>query len=270
MLVAPLWFCFLGSAAPAAELVLDGLVARITILPEPRSDIYVVVRPGGSGLPSVSVTQEGERTIVTSGVEVGACAQSGATMRVGLRDGRQVEMGEAPEIIVRAPRSFRVEGADSALIGRIERSEDLHIRQAGCAFWDIGEVVTLQADMSGGAHLTASGAATANLAAAAGAAVTIGPVANLVAEASAGGMIGVAAVNGAVEASASGGGRIEIGSGRATTFRAVASSGGRILHRGEIVNLHATAVAGGQIEVSQAESILSRSVSAGGQVIVGD
>lgn len=259
------------AGARAAELVLEGLVARVTVLPEARSDFAVEVRPGSGSLPSVTISREGGRTLLTSGVEVGACTRVDGRMRVGLRDGSQAEMSEAPDVIIHAPRAFSLSGDNSGLIGQIGPAEDLDISQSGCAFWDVANVAgTLRAEMSGGARLTAGTSRSALLGASGGAAITTGAVADLVAEASGGGAIRVASVSGAAEATASGGGRIEIESGQGSTLRAHASGGGRIVHRGEVAALHATASAGGQIEVFQVENVVSRFVSAGGQVVVGN
>jgi hypothetical protein len=259
------------AAAGAAELVLDGLVARVTVMPEARSDFDVEVRPGTAHLPPVTVTREGGRAVVTGGVEVGACAEVGGRMRVGLRGGGEAELAEAPEVIVRAPRTFSVSGSDSGLIGEIGQTDELDIRQGGCGIWDVADVEgTLRAQFSGGARLTGDAAGAAQLGASGGGLVTIEAVADLVAEASGGGVIRVGTVRGDVEAIASGGGRIEIAGGEATTLRAEASGGGRVVHGGTVGALSATATGGGQIEVAEVESVISRSASGGGQVVVGD
>lgn len=264
--------CAVPSAgAQAAELVLDGLVAWVTVVPEARSDFAVEVRPGSGSLPPVTVTQDGGRAVLTSGVEVGACAQAHGSLQVGLRGGGRAEMSEAPRVIVHAPRTLSVSGTNSGVIGAIGPTADLYIRQVGCAFWDVADVAgMLQAEMSGGATLTAGAVGAALLQASAGGAVTTGPVADLVAEASSGGSVRVASAVGAVEASASAGGWIEIQGGQATTLRANASGGGSIEHDGRIAALSASASSGGRVEVTQTDNVVSRSVSGGGQVIVGN
>jgi len=260
-----------STGAQAAELVLDGLVAWVTVVPEARSDFAVEVQPGRGSLPPVTVTQDGGRAVLTNGVEVGACAQANGSLQVGLRGGGRAEMREAPRVIVHAPRTLRVSGTNSGLIGTIGPSADLDIRQVGCAFWDVADVAgMLQVEMSGGASLTAGAVGAALLRASAGGAITTGPVADLVAEASSGGSVRVASALGAVEASASAGGWIEIEGGQATTLRANASGGGRIEHDGRIAALSASASSGGRVEVSQTDDVISRSVSGGGQVIVGN
>jgi hypothetical protein len=255
----------------AAELVLDGLVARVTVIPEVRSDFAVEVRAGSGGLPDVSVSEEGGRALLTSGVEVGACVGSGDRMQVGLRDGTRAEMSDAPEVIIHAPLTFSVSGANSGLIGQIGPAEDLAITQSGCVFWDVADVAgRLRVNLSAGARLTAGASDSTLLGASAGAAISTGAVSDLVAEASAGGMIRVASASGSAEANAASGGSIEIKGGETTTLRAEASSGARIVHRGKVESLWADASVGGEVEVSEVENVVSRSVSIGGRVVVGD
>jgi hypothetical protein len=259
------------SGARAAELVLDALVARITIVPEVRADFAVEVQAGSERLPPVTVTQEGGRASLTNGVEVGACVGSGDHMRVGLRGGSQVEMSEAPEITIRAPRAFSVSGTESGLVGRIGPADDLRMTQSGCSRWDVAAVTdALHADFSAGARLAAEAGDTMVLRASAGAVIAAGAAHDLMAEASAGAEIHIESVSGSAEATVASGGRIEIEGGETAILRADASTGGQISHGGSVGALHATATIGAQIVVSEAESVASRSVSIGGQISVGD
>ena len=258
-------------AAEAKELLLDNLMASIVIIPERRSDFSFEMHPGRRNAPEVKVIRTGNRVVLTSDTEVTSCSEVNGDMFVGLSDGRSLEMVDAPLVTVRAPQTFYLRGRHSAVVGQIGRTENLDIRQGGCAIWDIDDVEgTLRADMSGGARATIGTARDARLTASGGGAVATEGVENLVAEASGGGRIRVSSVSSQARAEASGGGRIEVEGGHGQTLRANASGGGWIAYDGEVASLSASASGGGQVAVAAAQEVVSRSESGGGRVIVAD
>jgi hypothetical protein len=262
----------LGTAnVRAAELLLDGLVAHVEIIPEARSDFEVEVQRGDRNAPGVKINRDsGAKLTVTSGVQVGACASVDEHMRVGLRDGRVIDMADAAHVTIRAPETLTLRSFHSGLIGRMGPAANLDLTQGGCATWDVGRVEeSLVADVSGGARVTTAEAGSAELEASFGAVLTTGDVGDLTADASGGGVIRVASAT-SVRASASGGGRVEIEGGDGGALRAEASGGGRVLHRGHLATLRAKATGGGRIDVAGAEQIITHATSGGGQIQVSD
>ena len=258
-----------AGGAQAAELRLDGVVARVNIVPQARSDISVQVQPGRGGLP-VQVQRTGAGVTVRGGYTANNCRGDGENMRVRVRGQGEFHISDAPLITAYVPRSVAVTKRGGAVSGSIGPTQDLSISAGGCSRFVIGDVAgSLVAEQSGGAALQGGSARTAELEASGGGAISLRSVGRLDVEASGGGAVNVASVSGPVDAEGSGGGVVRIRAGRATPLRAEASGGGVVDFDGVAANLDAEASGGGVVRVASATGNVSRSASGGGHVSVG-
>ena len=259
----------LAGGAQAAELTLDGVVARVNIVPQARSDIQVQVQPGRAGLP-VTVQRTGQGVTVRGGYTANNCRSDGADMRVRVRGHGEYRIADAPTITAYVPRSVAVSKRGGAVLGSIGPTQDLTFEAGGCSRFTIADVAgTLELEQSGGASVQAGSARIANLEASGGGAISLRSAGRLDVEASGGGAVNVASVSGPVDAEGSGGGVVRIRAGRASPLKAEASGGGVVDFDGVAANLDAEASGGGVVRVAQATGSISRSSSGGGHVSVG-
>lgn len=261
----------LAGGAEAAELVLDGVVGRVEVVTENRSDIAVSVQPG-AGLPAPRVTRSGDRMVVEGGHEVRNCNSDEDGMTVALRDGRRiVDLAQGPVITVRAPRSVTIVSRKGAVLGRVGSAQDLQLTGGGCSSWSIGDVAgTLRLDQSGGANARAGNARVAHLSASGGGHIRAGAVSSLEADASGGGNIRVARVNGPADLGASGGAHVDVEQGRTALLKAHASGAGVIRYGGSAESLDASASGAAHVRVAQVTGqVIRRSASGMGSVEIG-
>lgn len=277
-------------AAAAQEVQMEGVVARVVVIPEARSNLEVNVQPGPAGLPPVRVRREGQRIVLEGGLDVNHCNTNNGVTTVRTRDGRRLQLQSAPLVTIRAPRSLTISTRRGAIQGQVGPMQDLSLSSGGCSNWRLGDVSgQLQLTQSGGARTVAGQARSARLRASGGGSIEVGPVGALdagasgggrlqigpvagplTADASGGGVIRVSSVSGPVSAEASGGGGVGIAGGRSGMLQASASGGGWVDHDGAAGGLSARASGGGRVEVATLNGpVRERSQSGGGRVIVG-
>jgi hypothetical protein len=278
-----------AGAAQAQDVVLDGVVARVVVIPENRADVAVDVQPGGAALP-VRVRREGARTVLEGGLEVNRCRGDGPGRTVRTRDGRQFSMSSAPLVTVRTPRNVSIETRRGAVQGEVGPMQNLSVSSGGCSTWRVADVAgNLQLRQGGGASAVAGRARTARLQASGGGSIQAGAVGELqagasgggslrvvsvagplTADASGGGVIRIDTVSGPITAEASGGGGVGVGGGRSGALQAHASGGGWVRHGGTAAGLSARASGGGSVRVAAVNGpVQQRATSGGGTVRIG-
>ena len=268
---------------------MDGVIARVVVIPENRADVAVNVHPGAAGLP-VQVRRVGSRTVLEGGQEVNRCRGEGPGRTVRTRGGRQIAMGAAPLITIRAPRNVVIETRKGAVQGEVGPAQNLSVSSGGCSSWRVADVAgDLQLRQGGGARAVAGRARRAQLSASGGGSIQAGAVGELragasgggnlrvasvagplTADSSGGGVIRIEAASGPVTAEASGGGGVGIAGGRSGLLQASASGGGWVTHGGVAAGLNARASGGGRVRVAAVNGpVQQRSASGGGVISIG-
>ena len=260
-----------AGGAQAADLLLQGVVGRVEVINEARSDIAVDVRPGSAAVPVPRVTRSGNRVVIDGGVDPRQCNNNRGVTTVTLRGGGEFNLDQAPVITVRAPRSLSIVSRNGAVQGRVGSAQDLALSSGGCSNWTVGDVAgTLRLDQSGGAQARAGGARIANLEASGGGFIRTGAVASLNADASGGGRIDVAQADGPTSLGASGGAHVTVGRGRTGLLRANASGAGHINYGGSAQSLDASASGAAHVRVAQVTGqVVRRHASGMGSVSIG-
>jgi hypothetical protein len=280
----------LAGAARAQEVQMDGVVARVVVIPESRANLEVTVQPGGAGFEPVRVRREGQRVVLEGGLDVNQCKTNNGGTTLRTRGGRRLQLSAAPLVTIRSPRSLAISTRRGAVEGQVGPMQNLSLSSGGCSRWRLADVSgQLQLTQSGGSRTVAGQARSARLQASGGGSIETGPVGSLDAgasgggrlqvgtvggplnaDASGGGVIRVASVSGAVTAEASGGGGVSIAGGRSGMLKASASGGGWVDHDGAASGLSARASGGGRVQVASLDGpVRERSESGGGRVIVG-
>jgi len=257
--------------APGASVVeLRDAVARVTVIPEDRSDVKVEFARTNPKLP-VQVRNEGGRTVVDGDLEhrIRSC-RNGEHPRVFVRGVGDVDAEEMPQIIIHAPRSVTVT-SNGAVFGSVGRAANLDLDDSGCSSWTL-------ADVAGEVRLHESGAGSIRMGSADRLDISLSGAANihvvrirqsLQARLSGAGHVNVGDIAGTVDAHVSGAGGVRMDSGHLSLLRASISGFGGIEFGGTADNLDAGVSGVGSIRVKQVTGNVSKHVSGIGHVNIG-
>lgn len=259
-----------AGAAQAASVEIKDAVARVTVIPENRSDIRVeVVRTNGK-LP-LQVRTQGGRTIVDGDLnhKIRNC-KGGDHPVVTVRGIGDIAWNDMPQVVIRTPRDVQVE-ADGAVFGSVGRSASLDLGNAGCGDWTVANVEgQLKLSQAGSGDARAGSSGTAKLRIAGSGDVATGPVRGALDVNIAGsGGVGVASIDGPVEVRMAGSGDVFIRGGRATTLDVAVAGSGDVDFRGVADSVKARIAGSGDVRVREVRGAVSKSVMGSGGVIVG-
>ena len=261
-----------AGAAQAATVEIREAVARVTVIPEARSDIKIeIIRPNGS-LP-LTIRTQGDRTILDGNLDrrIRSCRGSGTSSSVDVRGVGTVGWQDMPQLVIRTPRDARVE-ADGAVFGTIGRSASLSLDNAGCGDWSIanveGEARISQAG-SGDTRVGTSGSLRVRVAGSgdiAAAAVKDGLDASIAGSGSA----RITSASGPLDISIAGSGDVVIGGGAARDMKVSVAGSGDVDFRGTAASLRARIAGSGDVHVNAVSGAVSKTVMGSGAVRVGN
>lgn len=262
---------FAAGSAQAASILIRDAVARVTVIPEARSDIKVeVTRPNGS-FP-LSLRTVGDRTILDGNLDrrIRSCNGSGDSSSVTLRGGQTVGWQDMPQVVIRTPRDANV-SAEGAVFGTVGRAASLQLDNAGCGDWILANVegaARISQAGSGDTRMGSSGNLRVRVAGSgdiAAAAVKSGLDINIAGSGSA----RVTSASGPLEISVAGSGDVVIGGGAASEIKASIAGSGDIEFLGAASSLRARIAGSGDIRVGAVTGEVSKSVIGSGAVRVG-
>lgn len=148
----------------ATQLEVRDAAARLTIVPEDRTDIAVEVT-GGDGLPALQAALENDALVIDGELDgrFRSCNQSNDRWTIQLQGIGPTSLESAPRILVRAPRSLAVR-VSGAVDWRIGPSAALHLEHDGCGDVVVGDVEgRLQLDAAGNGEVRAGRAGSAEI-----------------------------------------------------------------------------------------------------------
>ena len=259
-----------AGSASAASVEFRDAVARVTVIPEARSDIKIEVLNPNPRLP-LQIRTEGDRTVVDGGLhrQIRDCSGRNEKSRVRVRDVGVIAWAERPQVIVHAPRDV-VLSSNGAVSGEIGRAASLDLDNSGCSDWTIG-------DMTGDVAIHESGAGSIRMGQADRLEVHVSGAASihatrvrqgLEARLSGAGGVKIDDFAGALRADVSGVGKVEVAGGRATSVRAQVSGVGGVEFDGQAESLDASISGMGGIRVKSVTGQVRKSVSGIGRVTV--
>src|SRR5438445_9089906 len=149
-----------GGAAAAPSVEVKDAVARVTVIPENRTDIKIDVIRANSQLP-LEVRSFAGRTIVDGrlGRRIRGCRGSGENVSVRVRRVGDVGWREMPEVVIHTPRDVDIDVGE-AVWGSVGRSASLKLGNAGCGDWTVGNVEGAMRISQAGSGNTRAGSAT--------------------------------------------------------------------------------------------------------------
>jgi hypothetical protein len=97
---------FAATAAQAAEVEIKDAVARVTVVPEDRSDVRVEIIAPNAKLP-LAVRTEGGRTVIDGGLwhRIRNCNGLASSARVRVRGVGEVTYAEMPQVVIHTPKA---------------------------------------------------------------------------------------------------------------------------------------------------------------------
>lgn len=249
------------------RVVVKNAVARVTVVPQDRADVQVVVKSHDPRL-TLTVQKKGDRTIVDGDLKwnrIRNCRGTHETASADVKGMGTIAWKDMPEVIIYTPRDVEV-GASGAVWGYIGRASSVDFSNAGCGDWTIanvaGELDISQAGSgdvlagdAGGLDLSVAGSGDTRLKAVTGKAdISIAGSGNVV----------MASLNGDLDVSIAGSGDVRIFGGKASKVDVSVAGSGDIRFAGEATRVDASFVGSGDLWVTKAGSVDKSAVGSGG------
>lgn len=260
-----------AGAAQAASVEVKDAVARVTVVPENRTDIKVEVIAPNARLP-LNVRTVGDRTIIDGDLErkIRNCNGSGERVSVEVRGVGSFSYAEMPQVVIHAPRNVDID-TGGAVFGAVGRSASLDLGNSGCGDWTIANVegaAKISQAGSGDTRMGTSGSLKVRVAGSgdvAAAEVKGGLAINIAGS----GSTHVKSVFGPLEVSVAGSGDVAIGGGRATTMKVSVAGSGDVDFRGTADSLKARIAGSGDVRAGAVKGEVSKSIMGSGSVRIG-
>jgi hypothetical protein len=259
-----------SAALSAPTIDIRGVAARVTIIPEARSDIGVTIAHADARLP-IRENRLGDHTYLTGDVsrQVHGCSVVGGHQVVSIWGRGDIPYDQLPQLVIRTPMDVRV-GAGEAVFGEIGRSSSVDFTNQGCGSWTIADVQgRLRLNQAGSGDVRAGSAGASDLSVVGSGDIVAGEIhGGLKAISSSSGNVTVAAVTGPVDARVAGAGSIVLTAGRVTAMTASIAGSGSVSFDGIADSLHATIAGSGDVSVAKVLGPVVRQVFGSGAVRV--
>ncbi len=258
-----------ASAAPGVDI--RYAAARVTVIPEARSDIQVFVSKGNDRLP-ITVTRQGDQVVVEGNLRGRpyGCHTVFGKPSVFVFGAGNFGIDALPQVVIHVPMDAHISAGD-AVWGSVGRTSSLDLRDSGCGDWTVAPVGgALNIAVAGSGDVRAEGAGWAQVRVSGSGDVSLGEVRGaLTTSISGSGDVTAASINGPLDAQVSGSGDVKIRGGQATTVRVrIAGSGDVTLH-GPADSLEASIAGSGDVTVGQVRGSVTKHISGSGDVNVG-
>lgn len=260
-----------AGAASAASVEVKDAVARVTVIPENRSDIKVEFLTSNPRLP-IEVRTFAGKTIVDGdlGHRIRGCRGSKDNVRVNVRGVGDIGWAEMPQVVIRTPRDAKVE-AGGAVFGSVGRSASLELGNAGCGDWTVANVEgRLHLSQAGSGDTRAGSAGEAKLRTAGSGDVWMGDVRGRTEiEIAGSGDVAMGQIAGPLEIRVAGSGDVKVAGGHATTMTVAIAGSGDVDFGGVADTLKARIAGSGDVHAREVKGQISKMVMGSGSVSVG-
>lgn len=276
VLTAGLGLALIASGAQAASprVQIKDAVARVTVIPEARSDVKVEVFSSNQQLP-LEIREQGGKVIVDGGLDrkIRSCdgdSEKGDASVQVVGVGR-IAYANMPQLVVRVPKDVDVE-AGGAVFGVVGKSESLKLSNAGCGDWTVANVRgDLRLNLAGSGDTWVGTAGSATLRVAGSGDVRTQAIAGpFDANIAGSGDVWAAAVNGGeVDVKIAGSGNVRIAAGQGGAMTASVAGSGDVVFEGAVQSLKARIAGSGDVRVKAVKGEVSKAVIGSGDVVVG-
>ena len=265
-----------ATGAGAASIEIKDAVARVTVIPEARSDVAVTIVKNYAHHPLQVSTGPDGRTIVDGGYRNGlfggisSCNSFGGRPIVHVRGVGSIGWDDMAQVVVHVPMEAKVAGG-GAVYGVVGRSSSLELSAAGCGDWTVADVGgrfalsnagsgDVHAGSAGLIHVSASGSGDVFTHAVSG-----GVEANIAGSSD----VRITSVSGPVKVRISGSGDLKMDSGHVSDLSASIAGSGDVTLHGVADTLTASIAGSGDVNVSHVNGAVKKAVVGSGDVNVG-
>lgn len=260
-----------GSAAAAPGVEIRQAVARVTIVPEARSDVAIEVIRANPRLP-LRIVRDGDRVVVDGGLgmRLRGCGSFLGRPRAHVWGVGDIAYGDMPQIVVHTPMEVRV-GASGAVFGTVGRAASVELSNSGCGDWTVADVASvLRVNVSGSGDIRTGAAGSADLHVAGSGDISVRRVdSGLSAATSGSGDIQTGLVNGPMRVRVAGSGNVRAHAGQVTDMDVSVAGSGDVSFGGVAQTLTANVAGSGDVTVSHVTGAVSKHVAGSGDVRVG-
>jgi hypothetical protein len=261
-----------GAARAAPSVEIKDAVARVTVIPENRSDVKVEMLSTNSDLP-IKVEVRGDRTIIDGGLRwnrIRDCRSHNGQVSVNVREVGDVTWEKMPQIAIRVPMNVDVE-AGGAVFGSIGRSDSVALGNAGCGDWQV-------ANVKGEMKVSVAGSGDTKVGTSGNARISIAGSGDVLAADVAGGAevnvagsgdVHLRSINGPLSVSVAGSGDVNVDEGSATDMRVNIAGSGDTSFGGTAATLKANIMGSGDVHVGAVTGDVHKAVMGSGDVVVG-
>ena len=260
-----------ADAASAASVEVKDAVARVTVIPEDRSDIKVEMITTNPSLP-VEVRSMGDRVIVDGrlGHRIRSCHSDNGRPRVHVAELGEIAWADMPQIVIRTPKDVHV-GAGGAVYGSVGKSSALDLSNAGCGDWIVANVagrMKLNVAGSGDTH-TGSAGETHMRIAGSGDVRSQAITGSLDVDLAGSGDVTAASVSGPIDVKVAGSGDVKVDGGHVPSLTVTIAGSGNVVLEGTADTLKARIAGSGDVKVKQVTGTVSKMVLGSGSVTIG-
>jgi hypothetical protein len=272
MIAATAAVALAAGAAGAASVEVKDAVARVTVIPENRSDIKIEVIRANPQLP-LEVRSFAGRTILDGrlGRRIRDCHGSGENVAVRVRGVGDVAWRDMPQVVIRTPRDVDLD-AGGAVWGAVGRSTSLKLGNAGCGDWTVANVEgAMRISQAGSGDTRTGSSGPANVRVAGSGDTVVGDVrGGLDVDIAGSGDVAVASIAGPLDVHVAGSGDVKVAAGRATTMTVSVAGSGDVDFRGTADSLKARIAGSGDVHAREVRGQVSKTVMGSGGVTVGN
>ena len=263
--------CPAADAAAAPSVEIRQAAVRVVVLPEPRSDVKVVVLQPNPRLP-LRIWRSGERSLISGELDgrIRGCQTRDGEPSVVIEGLGETPLTALPYVAIHTPLEVRV-SAGGAVWGEVGRSAALLFSNTGCGDWVIANVRGhLRLSLAGSGRGRAGDAGYSELLSDGSGAISARRIlAGVVAMSTGSGDIDIAEVDGPFTARVAGSGAVRAAGGHATRMSATIAGSGGVTLDGLAESLDASIIGSGDVRVGRVAGAVKRSVIGSGRVRIG-
>jgi hypothetical protein len=233
-------------------VVIRRAVARVTVIPEARSDVAVTVVRTNPKFP-LHISRRGQDVFIDGGLRWrGAnCRTMFGHRRVTVWGLGSVSYEDMPQLVIHTPMNVRMSASD-AVYGVIGRADSATLANAGCGDWTVANVAgpaTLR--LAGSGDVRAGSARSADVRVSGSADVTF------------------THLDGGMTSATAGSGDIRVASLDGPLNVRIAGSGDVVAQRGQVSNMDVSIMGSGDVKFHGVAQNLTAAVAGSGDVVVG-
>lgn len=261
----------ISGVAAAADVEIRNAAARVTVIPEARSDIAVSIYRTHPRLP-LRVYHEGDTVRIDGGLGIRSpnCRSIFGRKGVSVWGAGFTPFEAMPQVLIRTPMNVKVK-AGGAVFGAIGRADSVELANAGCGDWTVANVSgPADVRVAGSGDVRAGSVGSAEVRISGSSDISFNDVRNGLTSATSGsGDLRAGVVNGPMHVRVAGSGDVIARGGQVTDMVVSVAGSGDVRFGGVAQSLQAAVAGSGDVNVGRVTGTVSKHVAGSGSVTVG-